>query len=281
MNETKLNWQDLQLFLSVARAHGLAGASHSTGKSAPTLGRRMLALESTTGRELFHRHSHGYELTREGHDLLKTAERLESLISPLDRAAHNNGRKIVKVSAGTWMTRSLCQHLPDIMGEDESLRLRFIAAEQRLDIHHRETIIGIRNQRPDDPALAIRRTGKVRFAGYAADEAVEPWIRVHTPTPSSKWLLEQSLEPAPVEVTSPANALDLALSGIGRVLLPTFVGENIAELTRVTAHISALSHDQWLVVHQDDRHQPDVRSVIDRIFRVAQQLHRPSSSKTT
>ena len=34
-----------------------------TGQSAPTLGRRMLALEVITGEELFRRLARGYELT--------------------------------------------------------------------------------------------------------------------------------------------------------------------------------------------------------------------------
>ncbi len=35
-----VDWDDLRLFLAVARSGGLGGASRSTGKSPPTLGRR-------------------------------------------------------------------------------------------------------------------------------------------------------------------------------------------------------------------------------------------------
>jgi len=52
MNETKLNWDDLRLFVAVARAGGLASAEKTTGKSAPTLGRRMLALEAYLRQDL-------------------------------------------------------------------------------------------------------------------------------------------------------------------------------------------------------------------------------------
>ncbi|CCE99729.1 hypothetical protein predicted by Glimmer/Critica (plasmid) [Sinorhizobium fredii HH103] len=47
------NWEDLRLFLHVAEQGGLAGAAEKTGISAPTIGRRMLALERATGRALF------------------------------------------------------------------------------------------------------------------------------------------------------------------------------------------------------------------------------------
>lgn len=273
MDETTLNWQDLQLFLSVARANGLAGASQLTGKSAPTLGRRMLALESSTGKELFSRHTHGYELTDEGANLLEVAEKLEALILPFDAREHSGGGKLIKVSAGSWMTKALCLHVSHILKDHERIRIRFISSETRLDINHREAVIGIRNQRPDNPNFATRKIARVTFAGYATDSSIDQWIWVDAPTPSSQWLASQSASRFAVEVTSPTNALDLALEGVGRIVLPTFIGDKHPLLSRVTHTIPALSHDQWLVVHQEERHHPDVRLVIDRIFRVAKNLH--------
>ena len=56
MDETSAGWDDLHLFLAVAREGGLSPAARATGRSAATLGRRMLALERAMGRELFVRH---------------------------------------------------------------------------------------------------------------------------------------------------------------------------------------------------------------------------------
>ena len=273
MNETKLNWQNLQLFLDVAQAEGLAGASRSTGMSSPTLGRRMLALENSTGRELFRRHTHGYELTVQGQELLEVAMKLQALIDPLDHTRRKSSSQIVKVSAGSWMSRALCQRIGEIIEHDEDIRIRFISAEHRLDIAHRETIIGIRNQRPDKTGVATRKIGRVKFAGYAVSNIVEHWILVNGTTPSSQWLASQPVNQIAQEVTAPINALDLALAGAGRVLLPTFVGDSLTELVQVTPTVGTLSHDQWLVVHQDERHQPQVRKVIDRLYKVAKTLH--------
>lgn len=273
MNESNLNWQDLQLFLEVAQAQGLAGASRSSGKSAPTLGRRMLALENSTGTELFRRHTHGYELTEQGHEILKVAIKLQALIDPLDHARQKTSAQIVKVSAGSWMSRALCQRIGEIIDRDDAIRIRFISAEHKLDIAHRETVIGIRNQRPDKPSVATRKIGKVKFAGYAVSKTIDLWILVHGATPSSQWLASQPVDRIAQEVTAPINALDLALAGAGRALLPTFIGDSHSELIQVTPTINTLSHDQWLVVHQDERHRPQVRKVIDRLYKVAKALH--------
>ncbi|WP_051337366.1 helix-turn-helix domain-containing protein [Leisingera daeponensis] len=103
MNETKLDWDDLRLFLAVAREGGLAAAAASTGKSPPTLGRRMLALERRLGHDLFRRLARGYELTKDGRALVGTAEALESRILSLTTKAASSV-PTVKISAGTWVT---------------------------------------------------------------------------------------------------------------------------------------------------------------------------------
>jgi len=215
MNETNLNWQDVQLFLHVALANGLAGACESTGKSAPTLGRRMLALEASTGRDLFNRHTHGYELTEDGKQLLETAIAMEQMTMSMGNEAQGLSGRLVKISAGSWMTTALCRKTDVLVLPEEAIRLRFISTELALDINHRETIIGIRNKRPVS--------------------AIDAWITVEGNTPSSQWLRKQDVKKCPVEVTSPINALDLALQGVGRVVLPTFIGDHEHRLQRVTS----------------------------------------------
>lgn len=274
MSETTLNWQDVQLFLHVARANGLTGACESTGKSAPTLGRRMLALEASTGKELFNRHTHGYELTDEGKQLLQTAIGMEQMAMSMGNESHGLPGRLVKISAGSWMARALCRKTDVLVLPQEAIRLRFISTEQALDINHRETIIGIRNKRPVSATLATRKIGNVRFAGYALSDSIDGWITVEGNTPSSRWLRQQDVKKCPVEVTSPTNALDLALQGVGRVVLPTFIGNHEHRLQRVTSFITALSHEQWLVVHQDERKRHDVRLIIDRVYKVAKELHK-------
>ena len=54
MNET-LDWNDLRLFLAVARGGGLARGAKAVRASAPTLGRRIMALERALGVQLFER----------------------------------------------------------------------------------------------------------------------------------------------------------------------------------------------------------------------------------
>ena len=112
MNET-VSWDDLRLFLAVAEHGGLSGAAAHLGTSAPTLGRRMVALEQALGKDLFVRHARGYDLTEDGEalrgDLSAAAQHIRLATEPAPRTT-------VKLSAGYWTTRYLCQFADQLAG---------------------------------------------------------------------------------------------------------------------------------------------------------------------
>ena len=166
MNE--MNWDDVRLFLAVARDGGLGPAARSVGKSAPTLGRRMLEFERSLGQELFHRLPRGYELTEEGQQLFSQAVKIEQQVLSIAHKMGGEGLPLIKISAGTWVTHILCKY----MGAQNMINtatLRFISADEVLDIRHRQTLIGVRNHPQNDPALACKKVGQIEFAWLALD----------------------------------------------------------------------------------------------------------------
>lgn len=267
MNESNFDWDNLRLFLAVARAGGLGPAAEQTGKSAPTLDRRMIELERNLGTELFHRKPRGYDLTEDGQTLLKKVESIEARVIPVTDSSLASAPPLVKISAGTWVTRVLISAVGRLTGS-MPVRLRFISSEEVLKIGHREAAIGIRNHRPEEINLAGRKIGRVRFAVYATDESVLTWARVMSNTPSAKWLRAHSQKDDAIEVTAPKNALELANAGLARAVLPTFIGNTQPGLKPVSPLIDDLEHDQWLVTHHEDRFLPEVRHVIDRTHAV-------------
>ncbi|MDO6588246.1 LysR family transcriptional regulator [Salipiger sp. 1_MG-2023] len=278
-----LDWGDLNLFLAVARDGGLSAAARSTGRSAATLGRRMHELERRLGRELFVRHDRGYRMTGEGQALMAELSQVEARIARLVQPPGTDGLPLVKVSAGTWTTLALLRAFDALTGSPADVRLRFVSAERVMDIAHREVTIGFRNRPPTQEGLAGRMLSAVTFASYAAagragesadTKGVHRWIRVLADTPSARWVAQTAAGNAVCEVSSPRNALDLALAGHGRALLPTFIGDAEPGLERVGPVVPELTHDQWLVAHEADRHLPEVRRSIDRMCRVLEGLGR-------
>ena len=49
------------------------------------------------------------------------------------------------------------------------------------------------------------------------------------------------------------------------MVLPTFAGERMAGLARVSEPIAELRSEQWLVSHQDARDEPPIRAALDAI----------------
>src|SRR5690606_12524930 len=88
MNANADNWDDLRVFLAVARAGSLSGAARSLGVNHSTVFRRIGAFELALEVRLFDRLPGGYVLTAAGEEMRESALRVEAEIAAL-------GRKVV------------------------------------------------------------------------------------------------------------------------------------------------------------------------------------------
>lgn len=263
-------WDDLRLFLAVARLGGLSAARVATGLSPATLGRRVTALEREVGVPLFKRLRTGYRLTGAGQELFVQAEEVERAMTGVARWQEGaQAQRAVRLSAGNWTTDFLARHIGDIWTQGDPM-IEFAAANARVDIGHRAADIGIRNKRPEDPHLAGRRIGRVAFALYRAreggnDDGIVGLAGDTSSTPSARWL--DALYGARVRLkgNSVHAVRELVASGAGISVLPCFVGDGDARLTRSGAPIEELSSEQWLVAHHEERHVPAIRNLILRI----------------
>lgn len=286
MNETWY-WDDLRLFLAVARAEGLAGAKRLTGISPPTLGRRMMALEEGLGGNLFVRQRDGYRLTERGKELLRLAEALELNALTIDRwRASEASGPVVKIAAGTWTSAFIARHLGELVGDSPDILVELVTGAGLADLLRREANIGLRNRRPEIPGLAGFKLTRVEFAVFggrayveAHKEAVDHrrfglrrWIAFSPPgpkTPSAVWL-DERLQSAPgLRCRSGQEVLEAAAAGLGLCVLPCFIGDAHIGLARASGIIEELGHDQWLVSHDQDRKQRHIRSISDGLRRLA------------
>ena len=267
------DWESLRLFLAVARSAGLSGAARRTGISAPTLGRRMTSLERRMSQRLFVRRQTGYELTPAGSELYRQAQDMEAVAAGIDLWRTGQGaRRTVRIAAGAWTSRFLAQHLPRLWRAEDPVTLEFLTSAARLDIVRREADIGIRNRAPEDSRLSARRTNTVANAIYrgrnAGDDEALPFVAVIGDagiTPSARWVAERHGNSIAVTCTDPRMAVEVLASGTAQAVLPCFVGDSLAELRRWGQPLAELAEEQWLVLNESERHQPAVRSVIDRI----------------
>jgi DNA-binding transcriptional LysR family regulator len=268
-----VDWEDLKIFIFVARGGGLSAASAELGLSPATIGRRMVALERAVARPLFVRSQSGYELTDDGRTLLGKALAMEAGARPIeDWLAVGGQRSVVRISAGTWTANFFAANFSRLWTPDDPFRIAFKTTEARLDIGHREVEIGIRNGPAEGGNLASRRTVPVAYAPFRARNrppgSRDDWVAIapeDAVTRSTRWVNTQPDITIAAWANAPRTLYDLIRAGVGRSVLPCFAGDRDPLLERAGEEIAELREDQWLVMHNDDRHRPDVRTVIERI----------------
>lgn len=177
-------------------------------------------------------------------------------------------RPQVRITAGHWTTQYIARRFGTVWTQDTPWVPEFVASNTMVDIARREADIGIRNRRPEQSWLAGRRIGRITYAEFARDATVVGYITLPenvANTPSQRWLRHQK----PDEIVSTASdtraEADLAIGGIGRVVLPVFAGCSMPELVQVSPDIDALTHEEWLVSHHDARHDPPIRAALEAI----------------
>lgn len=269
-----LPWDDLRLFLDVARLGGLTAATQTTGLSAATLGRRVNALERQVGEPLFVRSQTGYRLTPSGEALLERAEEVEAAMLSLTRWKEGAmGERVVRLSAGPWTSAFLARHISHLWTAADRFGLELVTASHKVDIGRRHADIGIRNQRPTEQWLAARRIGTVAYALYARPEltngvAAGYFVGVAgeaSQTHSARWLHAHHGDRIVTRGNDAMSVMELVAAGAGMSVFPCFVGDSDARVARMAPPIAELETEQWLVCHHEERHVPAVRTVTDRI----------------
>lgn len=270
----RFSWDDIRLFLDVARLGGLTPATRTTLLSAATLSRRIANLEDQLGKRLFIRTQSGYRLTPSGEELLERAEEVEAAALSIGRWKDGSaGERTVRVSAGQWTSAFLARHLDRIWATNDRFGLELVTANEKIDIGRRHADIGIRNQRPSESLLAGRLLGRVAYCLYGGsdlqgDLEVGAFVGVAGQggqTHSARWLNSTYGDRILIRGNDAMSVMELVLAGVGLSVFPCFVGDSEPRLTRRTGLLSELATEQWLVFHHEERHVPAIRTVADRI----------------
>jgi len=167
-----LVWDDLRVFLATQRARSHAGAARTLRVAPTTVGRRLAALEAAVGARLFKRTPDGLAPTATALALLPRAERMEAEALDAERSvagadARATGAVCITCGDG-FATFVLSPALPAFLAAHPGLSVEIRAGPRALDLTRGEADVAIRNFRPRERSLVIRRLGTEAQALYAS-----------------------------------------------------------------------------------------------------------------
>ncbi|NJS38310.1 MAG: LysR family transcriptional regulator [Rhodobacteraceae bacterium] len=281
-----MDWDDLRVFLAVARTESLSGAGKGLKIDPATVGRRIARLEEVTGARLFAKSPQGYALTEAGTRLLPHAEAAERASLAAAESLSGPGGLTGQIRLGApdgCANYLLPQVLARICDANPGLEVQIVALPRVFNLSKREADMAIAVSRPEAGRLTVQKltdyhlhlaasrgylaahplTGpqdlrQHRFVGYIPDMIFDKEL---------DYLAEIGAGPAVLTSNSVSVQLNWLRHGAGVGVVHDFALPAAPELTRVLTDRIHLTRAFWLI-----RHEGDGR--LDRLNRFADQLTR-------
>lgn len=261
-----MNWDDLKIFLTVARQNSARAAAEKLGLHHSTVTRRIDAFESAQQTRLFDRLPSGYSLTVAGEELLQAVGRVEDAINGIER--HILGQDVqlrgdIRVTMPDVLAcHLLMEDITQFMETYPEVNLEVLISYNVLNLSKREADIAIRIT--DNPLehLVGRKVCRYHCANYATPDYLakhDPsqgqgyWIGWDCNIPSTNWVRESDFPQLPIKgkFNHPLVQVAAAKASLGIARIPCFLGDPEAGLQRVPPGASRPCHDIWILTHKD------------------------------
>jgi DNA-binding transcriptional LysR family regulator len=280
------NWDDLRLFLAVAREQSLSAAGKILRLDPATLGRRMARVEKGLGAVLFVKSPTGYALTEAGAQLLERAEAAEQAMrvataqvaEPSDRL-----RGQIRIGApdgcANYLLPQVCARLIEANPE---LDIQIVALPRVFNLSRREADMAIGVSAPTAGRLVVQKITEYQLH-LAASEA---YLNSSAPIRSTDdlqghrlvgyipdmifdreldYLTELGMTRVPLASNSVSVQVNMIRQGGGVGIVHDFCLPATPGVTRVLTSQVALSRAFYLIRHEDDRRNQRLSRFADEL----------------
>lgn len=287
-----MDWDDLRIFLAVARAGTVSEAARQLELDHSTVSRRLSNLETRLSIRLFDRAGRRLSINAAGAQLMRTAERLESgLLSDLAVLEAMQGSRVGTVRIGVpegLGVGYLAGRLGNLSEAYPEIALELVALPQNYSLAAREVDIAITLDRPEFGNIAVRKLTDyaLQFFGTESyfsrhgqpgdtDDLFGHRLCGYIPqllyTPLLDYLVfdGKRLDPA-LKSTSVVAHVEMVRSGAALGMLPVFMCAGQPEL-RPILDGSRIVRSYWLTVHDDLRGVERIRLITEALALMARQ----------
>ncbi|WBU55629.1 LysR family transcriptional regulator [Paracoccus sediminicola] len=284
-----MDWDDLRVFLAVARDEGLSRAGKRLGMDPSTVSRRVARLEAALGHPLFLKSPQGYAVTAEGARLIPHAEAAERALGGAAESLGQQGELTGQLRIGApdgCANYLLPQVAAEICDAHPGLEIQIVALPRVFNLTKREADFAISVSRPETGRLVVQRLCDYhlhlaahcdylaastaidsladlrdhRLIGYIPDMIFDRELDYLGP------LLERAgAEPARLTSNSVSVQMQAIRGGAGVGIVHDFAIPFTPGVTRVLPDSFALTRSFWMIRHADDRRS-------ERLNRLANEL---------
>jgi DNA-binding transcriptional LysR family regulator len=286
-----MNWDDVRIFLAVARAGQILGAARRLELNHATVSRRIAALEEALKTKLFRRLTTGSELTPAGERFLNVAERMESDMIAARAEIAGEGDDIsgtVRIGAPDGIgVNFLAPRLGELTAQHRELKIQLVPVPRSFSLSRREADIAITVERPTEGRLvasklvdytlglfasrayveqagmpkSVAELSAHRLVGYVPDLVVSPSLD-YAAEFSPSW-------DAAFAISSSLGQVEAVRAGAGIGMLHSFIARSVPELVPVQA-AKPIRRAYWMVYHESMRPLRRIQMVTSFITRAVE-----------
>lgn len=278
-----MNWDDVRIFLAVARAGQILSAARKLGINHATVGRRVGALEEALETRLLVRRTNGCDLTPEGELFLNAAERMEAeMVGAQAKIGHVDAALAGSVRIGApdgFGVSFLAPRLGAFAARHPALKIQLVPVPRAFSLSQREADVAITIERPVEGRLVSSKltdyalgvyASRTYLDRYGSPESVEAlkdhrlvgYVEDLLFSPSLNFFHDvfKGAETA-FEISSAIGQTEAVRSGAGIGILHDYIARSDDALVRVLPEIR-LQRTYWTIIHESARDLARVRAVV-------------------
>jgi len=273
------DWDDLRVFLAVARGESLSRAGRVLKLDAATVGRRIARFEENLGARLFTRSPQGYLLTDEGGRLVTHAQAVETEMERARDALSGSTEGIsgqVRIGAPDGAANYLLpQVVARIMAENPALEVQIVALPRVFSLTRREADMVIAVSKPEQGRVIAQKITDYRLHLAASQSYLDaaPPLQALSDLKAHRvvgyipdmifdreldYLSDLGIDHPPVASNSVSVQLNLIRQGAGVGVVHDFALPAVPEVRRILTADFSLTRAFHLIRHADDRRVPRI-----------------------
>lgn len=290
-----LDWDNLRIFLVLARSKGLTEAAKKLAIDHTTVLRRMKRLEEQVESQLFERNTLGYRLTPQGQRLVEYVEKIETKVHEIADDLGGLNRSLAgQVRLGAtegFGSTILAPQLADFCRQHPNITVDILTVPRFVNLPKREADLAVIIERPQTGSYVVTKLSDYRLklyatAGYLANNPPIRSLRDLNEHAFITYLEDLVLSdelrymnsiapqaPRKIQSSSVIAQYMAARRGLGLAILPCFLAQQCDDLAVVLDDELELVRSFWLVSPTELRHTARVSALWNYLLEFARRNH--------